>query len=211
VTSAEDECLACGTVRALCVCDRIVVHESRVRVCVLQHPFERDTSINSARIVWRTLPASTRVVPGVAWPTWQAALGAGSPRASWAVVYPSQLPRPLRADERSAPFVLMSRQGAPVETASISGLVVLDGTWSQAKSMWWRNPWLLRLSRIVLHPREPSIYGRIRAEPKREYLSTLEAVADALVGLGEPEILRSDLRRAFRTLVQRARDLGRPV
>jgi DTW domain-containing protein YfiP len=58
----------------------------------------------------------------------------------------------------------------------------------------------------VLRPREPGIYGRLRQEPRREHVSTLEAVADALVGNGEPGAVRDDLRRIMRTMVQRARD-----
>ena len=124
----------------------------------------------------------------------------------WAVVWPSQLPRALRPAELARPFVLMTRGGANETAEGIEGILLLDGTWSQAKSMWWRNPWLLRLPRIILHPKEPSIYGRLRREPRRGALSTLEAMADALVGLGEPAETRESLRRAFRTMVQRSRD-----
>ena len=90
----------------------------------------------------------------------------------------------------------------------IGGLIVLDGSWSQAKALWWRNPWLLKFNRLVLHPTQPSIYGRLRREPRKEWVSTLEATAHALVGLGEDESVRTELLRAMRTLVQRARDAG---
>jgi DTW domain-containing protein YfiP len=70
---------------------------------------------------------------------------------------------------------------------------------------------LLKLQRIVLEPREASIYGAMRREPKREYVSTLEAVADTLVALGEPEAVRDHLRRVFRTMLQRVRDAGKAV
>ena len=61
---------------------------------------------------------------------------------------------------------------------------------------------------MVLHPKEPSIYGRARKAPRKEALSTLESVAEALVANGETESIRSDLRRAFRTMLQRARDVA---
>jgi DTW domain-containing protein YfiP len=51
-----------------------------------------------------------------------------------------------------------------------------------------------------------SIYGKLRKEPRREALSTLESVADALVANGEPEATRAEMRKVFRTMVQRARD-----
>jgi DTW domain-containing protein YfiP len=62
------------------------------------------------------------------------------------------------------------------------------------------------VQRLVLHPKEPSIYGKLRKEPRREAVSTLESVADALVFNGEPAAVRDSLRRVFRTMVQRARD-----
>jgi DTW domain-containing protein YfiP len=58
--------------------------------------------------------------------------------------------------------------------------VLIDGTWSQAKTLWWRNPWLLKLHRLVLNPPRPARLGKLRREPRREALSTLEAAALAL-------------------------------
>jgi hypothetical protein len=108
--------------------------------------------------------------------------------------------------------LLIDRKGHPVEPADqrLEGILVLDGTWSQAKTLWWRNPWLLKLPRIALTPREPSLYGKLRREPRREWVSTLEAVADVLPALGEPEAARDSLRRLLRTLLQRTRD-ARPA
>jgi DTW domain-containing protein YfiP len=61
--------------------------------------------------------------------------------------------------------------------AGLKGIVLLDGTWSQAKTLWWRNPWLLKLHRIVLDPPRPARLGRLRREPRRDALSTIEAAA----------------------------------
>ena len=83
---------------------------------------------------------------------------------------------------------------------------MLDGTWSKAKTLWWRNPWLNKLNRMTLAPTKPSIYGRLRAEPRREFVSTLESVAAALTLCGESPEIEAGLERVFRTLVQRVRD-----
>jgi DTW domain-containing protein YfiP len=72
--------------------------------------------------------------------------------------------------------------------------------------LWWRNPWLNKLPRLTLKAGEPSIYGSLRAEPRREYVSTLESVAAALTLCGEPPDIEKALKRVFRTLVQRVRD-----
>ena len=192
-----DECLRCRKPAVVCVCDRARALEVRTRVRVLQHPQEQDRLLGTVPILERMVAAERSV--GLSWPNLAAALG-GEAAGRWAVIWPTQLPRPLTPDELARPFVRLGSQ------APIDGVLVLDGTWSQAKALWWRNPWLLKLDRIVLHPAEPSIYGKLRREPRAQYVSTLEAVSDALVGLGEPEAVRTELRRTMRTLIQRARD-----
>jgi hypothetical protein len=64
---------------------------------------------------------------------------------------------------------------------------------------------------MTLRPSKPSIYGRLRAEPRREYVSTLESVAAALTLCGESPEIELGLSRVFRTLVQRVRDADLPV
>ena len=115
----------------------------------------------------------------------------------WAVLFPNR---------ESQGGEVEGRAGAPIEPSALEGIVVLDGTWSKAKTLWWRNPWLTKLGRLTLKPAKPSIYGRLRAEPKREYVSTLESVAAALTLCGEAPEIEAGLWRVFRTLVQRVRD-----
>ena len=71
----------------------------------------------------------------------------------------------------------------------IEGVVLLDGTWSQAKALWWRNAWMLKCQRVILGPSQPSRYGKLRREPRRDGLSTIEAAALVLARLeGRPDI-----------------------
>ncbi len=204
-----DACAHCQRPTRICVCDRIGERaRTRVAVRILQHPQEQDVELGSARLVEQLL-ADAQVIVGLSWGSLSHALGKDAKPREWAVVYPSQLPRALTAKELRDPFVLFDRDGKPLPAAKIKGLLVLDGTWSQAKALWWRNPWLLRVSRIVLHPKEASIYGKLRKEPRAQYVSTLESVADALAGLGEPAATRDTMRKVFRTMVQRAGDARR--
>lgn len=201
-------CPSCGKPAAVCVCDRITPFEGRLSVLVLQHPQEQDVVLGSVPVLARGW-AATKVRVGLSWPSLAAAWDGPADPGRWAVIWPQNLPRPLTAAEQAAPAVFLDRRGGPLAPSDLDGLVVLDGTWSQAKTLWWRNAWLLKLARVVVHPREPSIYGKLRKEPRREFVSTLEATADALVAAGEAEAARVELRRAFRTMVQRARDLAR--
>lgn len=205
--SDGDRCPDCGKPRTICVCDRIAPHETKTRVLILQHPQEGNVDLTTAPLVARALPRAV-VRVGLSWASLSHALGVDVEHARWSVIYPTKLADGIDAKELEHPVVLLDKKGRlrDEDAPPIDGVVILDGTWSQAKTLWWRNPWLLKLGRIVINPSEPSIYGRMRKEPRKEYVSTLEAVAEVLPALGEPEEIRAQLRRAMRTMVQRARD-----
>jgi hypothetical protein len=190
-------CETCHRPTAACVCDRIVSYPTKRRVLILQHMQERDALLGSAQILEASLPKA-KIVVGLSWRNLGHALGEEAVDASkWAVLFP----------DREAPGNrVTTRGGEPLNPASLEGIIALDGTWSKAKTLWWRNPWLNKLNRLSLEPKAPSIYGRLRAEPRREFVSTLESVSAALTLCGEPPEIEAGLARVFRTLVQRVRD-----
>ncbi len=200
----QERCGRCLKPRFACVCDRIVPLEAKTRVLILQHPQEDDVVLGTARILTTALETA-RIVVGLSWRSFEAAMGNEAvDRARWATVYAHKIPPEASA---GAAFIIMDRHGKLAEAdATLDGIVLLDGTWSQAKTLWWRNPWLLKLGRIALRPREPSMYGKARKEPRREAVSTLEATADVLDALGEDPMVRGELRKLMRTMVQRVRD-----
>ncbi|MEO1368775.1 MAG: tRNA-uridine aminocarboxypropyltransferase [Acidobacteriota bacterium] len=181
------------------VSDRIVPLATKRRVVILQHPREKDEVLGTAQILTASLPKA-EIKVGLSWRNFAQAIGTkGEKPGRWAVLF---------HDRDATATRITSPKGAAVQASDLRGLIVLDGTWSQAKSLWWRNPWLLRLNRLSLHPQEPSIYGKLRREPSRRHVSTLESVAAALTLCGENAEIEPTLRRVFRTLVQRARDAG---
>lgn len=193
----EETCAVCRRPKVACVCDRVVSFSTRLRVLILQHPQEQDAILGSAQILEACLP-NAKIVVGLSWPNLAAALGEESvdPKR-WAALFP----------DREAPGEgVTTRRGAELDPTALDGIVVLDGTWSKAKTLWWRNPWLVKLPRMTLKPSKPSIYGRLRAEPRNDFVSTLESVAAALTLAGEPKEIEVGLERIFRTLVQRVRD-----
>ncbi len=197
--AAPAGCATCGKPTSVCVCDRCPAVAVSRQVVILQHPQEQDRLLGTVPLLEAV--AGARRVVGLSWPN-AAAVTGGAGR--WAVVWPGQLPRELTAAEAATPVLALDPKGRRVPLEH-DGYLLLDGSWSQAKALWWRNAWLLRLDRVVLCPSAPSIYGRLRREPRKSFVSTLEAAADVLVAAGEPEELRTTLHRAMRTLVQRAR------
>jgi len=203
-------CPNCAKPQPICICDRVVSVQTRLRVVVLQHPQEDDAILGTAKLLTLALPNS-EIRVGLSWASLDHALGIkNTNRERWAVLAAAKLPVELPEHVKGHPVLLVDRKGGvlDLERHGLEGVIVLDGTWSQAKTLWWRNAWLLKLPRIVLTPREPSLYGKLRKEPRRDYVSTLEAVADVLPALGEPAETRETLRRLLRTLLQRARDTG---
>jgi DTW domain-containing protein YfiP len=190
-------CARCGKPAALCVCDEVATVDNRVAVLILQHPQEQDKVLGTAGLTARQFAkAALRV--GLSWPSLAKALGpmaervASSDPRRWATLHlgavrAEALPpgRELFAvDAKGAPLA-----GQDSALSGIAGIVLFDGTWSQAKTLWWRNPWVLKTQRLVLAPKRPSRYGALRREPRREGLSTLEAAAHAVARIeGRPEI-----------------------
>jgi DTW domain-containing protein YfiP len=153
--------------------------DNRLFVLVLQHPHEQREPLATAPAIVAGLRRA-RLVTGLSWPNLERALGRPADAKRWAVLYlGSARPRALAGQDE---IILLGRGAEPIAhpepvLRSLDGIVMLDGTWSQAKTLWWRNPWLLKLHRLVLNPPRPARLGRLRREPRREALSTLEAAA----------------------------------
>ncbi|MBL8617816.1 MAG: DTW domain-containing protein [Deltaproteobacteria bacterium] len=195
-------CPRCEKPQQLCVCDVIRPVDNAVEVLFLQHPQEPDRTLGSAILAQLCL-SRAQIAVGLSWANLSAAVGRPVDPKAWGALY-------LGAAAEAPPgpgLHLAEAPGAPLPR--LEGIVVLDGTWSQAKALWWRNAWLLKLHRLVLVPQRSSLYGRLRKEPRRECLSSLEATAEALEALGAPPDDGRALRAVFGTLLQRARDLLR--
>lgn len=208
MTDPDERCARCDKPKAFCVCDLLTPQRVRTRVLVAQHPREQDRDLGTVPLLRALLPGRLEVRVGLSWASFAHCLGEEDADVRrWAILYPHSLHKALTPAQMKQPVVFLDRHGDAMEPgARLEGVVLLDGTWSQAKALWWRNPWMLKLQRAVLHPKEPSIYGRLRREPRREALSTLESAAEVLVANGEPEAVRAEMRRVFRTMVQRARE-----
>ena len=108
----------------------------------------------------------------------------------------------VKGDATHRPLQFVSKKGTAIDPpAAIDGIVILDGTWTQAKALWWRNAWLLKLHRAILVPAHPSLYRELRKEPRKECLSTLETIADTLDALGEEASVGQSLREVFKGLL----------
>ncbi len=180
-SAAGGRCVRCRRPAALCWCTRLRPVDTATRILFLQHPRERRVRIGTARLAHLGL-ANSELHLGVRF--------AGNARVE----------RLVAADAA----VLFPGAGAvdPYRLAAHppATLVVLDGTWSQARKLVARNPFLGTLPRLGFVPARPSRY-RVRREPAPHCLSTVEAVVETLVRLEGDAARFAPLLAIFEELV----------
>jgi len=177
---------------------------------ILQHPQEPGHELGSANLAAETLgEANCKIRVGLSWRNLSAALGTPETTSipkQWGVVYlGSGIKRPDGPGRPAQPLTWVDKKGAPLSASAskeipgdLRGLIFLDGTWSQAKTLWWRNAWLLKCRRAILTPTTPSLYGKQRKEPRPECVSTLESIAITLDAISGDKTTADQLINAFK-------------
>jgi len=168
-------CARCRRPVSVCYCPALPRIETATKIVILQHPRERDMPIGTARMASLCLPQAELHV-GVRWTdSAPLARALGDPTRPPILLYPGPGARDILREPPRGPVTL----------------VVVDGTWAQAKTVVRDNPVLHALPRYAFATPEPSQY-RIRREPRAEYVSTIEALMHVLGVLeGEPARFRS--------------------
>jgi len=176
-------CLRCFKAQVACLCAIVRSVANRTGVTVLQHPRERAHALGTVRIARLGL---RRIEVERCAPWEDSAATRERVPAGAALLYPAATARPLTAL-------------TPAERPR--HLVVLDGTWFNAKKIYDAHTWLRELPQVCLTPQRPSGY-RIRREPRRDYVATLEAIVEALRIL-EPQTQGLDeLLAAFAAMIE---------
>jgi DTW domain-containing protein YfiP len=185
-------CHRCRRPQSVCYCAHLTAIETQTRVVILQHPRERDVAIGTARMASLCLPNAELAV-GVRWessPVLDRALS--DPERPAVLLYPGEGAIDVVADPPAGPVTL----------------VVIDGTWSQAKTLVRDNPRLRELPRYTFRPSAPSEY-RIRREPNEAYVSTIEALVFMLGALEKDPHRFHALLAPFRAMIDAQIDCER--
>jgi hypothetical protein len=208
------ECPQCRKPMPLCICETVTPMDSRISLLILQHPQEQDRALGTARLA--ALHFKNAVVKiGLSWPSLAKALGRPVADPSrWAVLY---LGSAKASDlDTDAEVIALTRKGETADSqrailSNIEGVVVLDGTWSQAKALWWRNAWMLKCQRVILNPKHPSRYGALRREPRKDGLSTIEAAGILIAALDRRPEIAATLNAGFERMLTRFREVQRAM
>ncbi len=187
--------------------DTIAPIDTRIQVVILQHPQEQDRTLGTAGLTVNHFRNAVLKV-GLSWPSLAKILGRQVDPHRWAVLYLGSAKAAALAPGRE--IVALNRKGEPEPNQDgllrdIEGVVLLDGNWSQAKALWWRNAWMLKCQRVILGPSRPSRYGRLRREPRRDGLSTIEAAAILVSRLENRPEIEAALMADFEKLLAKYR------
>ena len=182
-------CGRCQRPRPTCLCGWLRPTDNRVEVLVLQHPTETRHAKGSVRLLQLSLRhCAVRIGEGFddaelrAW--LQAPGHDGCIRTPW-LLFPATTDPPAQRHERPA-------GSAPDDIR----LVLLDGSWRQARQLLARHAALQALPRWSLQSPPPSRY-RIRKAQRPEQRSTLEAACLALAALEDDDARYQPLLEAF--------------
>ncbi|MCK6504786.1 DTW domain-containing protein [Myxococcota bacterium] len=184
-------CPACLLPAAACLCAWVPRVETATRFEVIRHVREAGKASNSARVARLAMPALRLHDYGAPGPRFDPTplLGPGT-----ALLFPPE-------DDGSS---------LRADPAAVRRVLVLDGSWSQARRMAHRIPGLFHLPRLVLPPPDAD-RARLRRPPTAQGMATLEAVAAAVALLEGPQVA-APLVALFDLLVARGLALrGRPL
>ena len=147
-----------------CLCGEVPALQPRLEVVVIRHFLEALKGTNSARWAMLALP--------------------NAQVHEWGL-----LDSPLKVDELVAPdtWVLFPMaEATPAPAVPPKRLLVMDGSWTQARRMFQRIPALRGLPKLSLPP--PPMRPRLRSEHLENGMSTMEAIAAAYEFAGEPHV-----------------------
>ncbi|MCB9254589.1 MAG: DTW domain-containing protein [Bdellovibrionaceae bacterium] len=191
------KCPECWKPKNLCLCEDLDPVASRLRVLVLQHPQEARNPRSTARLVSLVLPNAVHRV-GLSWKSLATALGAVATPSEWGILYVGQAKEAERLPKNESVHVLSKKK----RLRDLKGIVVLDGNWKQSKTLWWRNPWMLRLHRMILTlPEKKSRF--VSRQPRKSCICTLEAVSEILKAYGDKPATFGELDKTFDLFVER--------
>ena len=189
--SAEhrEVCLRCRRPRVACFCAALTPVPSRTRVVFLQHPREAKVPVSTCRMAHLSLPNSELHIGLSA--AGNPALEALATTPGVAVLFPSESATDI-GDLSTSPDIL----------------VVVDGSWSNARKVVEGCPVLSKLPRLKFLPTAPGNY-RIRREPKPHCLATIEAAAHVLERLEDAPARFTPILSAFNTMVEQQLEWAR--
>uniref|UniRef100_W5MQW7 tRNA-uridine aminocarboxypropyltransferase n=1 Tax=Lepisosteus oculatus TaxID=7918 RepID=W5MQW7_LEPOC len=183
-------CLRCSRPQKVCLCPFLPVHPLEVSTClyIVQHPAEESRVLRTVPLLAACLPpGKCKVLIGRRF---------------------NEERYPELASVCQTPGTLILYPGSDAEnleeldlnsSSAAYNIIIIDGTWSQAKDMFYRNS-LFRLPKQVQLKTTLSSQYVIRTQPTNTCLSTLECAAIALSIMEKNDSIQEVILRPLKAL-----------
>ncbi|KAM9253996.1 tRNA-uridine aminocarboxypropyltransferase 2 [Dugong dugon] len=184
------ECSRCSRPQKVCLCPFLPVHPLHIstRLYIIQHPAEENKVLRTVPLLAACLPRDKcKVKIGRRFSEERdPELSAVCQKSGTLILYPGAEAANLEE------YILDS----PVYPSTV---IIIDGTWSQAKDIFYKNS-LFRLPKQVQLKTSISSQYVIRMQPTNSCLSTLECAAVALSILEKNNYIQETLLRPLQAL-----------
>lgn len=172
----RDRCGACLQPDFSCYCQWLQPFDPKIQFVILIHPIEVRRRIATGRMAHMSL-MNSRLISGHNY-TNNTELNRilDDPENHCMMLYPGRLSKNL------TPMSAQERFDIIPDNKRLT-LLVIDGTWSTARKMVHLSQNIKSLPRICFSPDTPSNF-RVRKQPRRECVSTIEAIHHTLDLIG---------------------------
>lgn len=164
-------CYKCFRPESYCVCNLVKPFNAHTNFLILQHPHERRKYHSSTKIVLSAIQNS-RLLRGITF-------------------NPDEV---MNLIPNQTPYILYPSKDAidckEVALDKNSTVIVIDGTWIEARKLMFRNPFLRALPKLTFKETIRSQY-KIRRQPKDNCLSTLECIGHLLLQTASAEEVKN--------------------
>jgi len=178
----RERCAGCRLLPSHCLCALRPSMDTRAGVCLLMSYIEPLKPTNTGWLIadvvadtfafgWARTEVDPALLALLADPRWQPY-----------VVFPGQYAAPERVVQRVAP--------AEGEGGRRPLFILLDGTWSEARKMFSRSPYLNALPVLSVEPDQATQY-RLRRSGRDDHLCTSEVAALCMDLIGEHALART--------------------
>jgi len=205
--AARPRCEVCRCPVRACWCKDLQPVETAIEFVILQHPFEARRTVSTGRMACLGVRGA-KIFTGLDF--------TGDRRVNEIIADPDRsvwLLSPGADAVDLASLFHRNDSAVPDVTSEPAGrrttLIILDGTWAQARRMRRLSVNLHPLRRVALAPAQPSEFA-VRRQPEAHCLSTLETIVHCLRVLDGPDPERDrQLMRPMRNMVARQIEIAR--
>lgn len=185
----REQCLRCRRPMTVCWCPFLPREPIHIKstIVILQHPGEEKRCLRTAPMLEYSLPEENFILL-------KGRRFSSGGNAKLRTIFSSPNTILFYPGEEAVGLETLS-----VDPSIAYNIIILDGTWPQAKSLYANSEELREVKRVQINSKVTSVYV-IRTQPTEKALSTVETAAEALAILENKPSLKDILLRPLKAL-----------